>query len=133
MNRHGRSRLRGQEAEVFADLELHPIDLGQESGDNGAGQLTISYFDPGGYTVTDANGDITKILYDVNGNPAQITDPLGNVSQVRYDSNGQPTMTGLVTETSAVWTGRLQGAGIACGPVNDLGAAVELAERLGLL
>ncbi len=70
--------------------------LSQESGDNGAGQLTFTYFSPGGYTVTDANGATTKILYDVNGNPAQITDPLGNVSQVRYDSNGQPTLIGLV-------------------------------------
>jgi RHS repeat-associated protein len=70
--------------------------LSQESGDNGAGQLTFSYFDPGGYTVTDANGDITKILYDMNGEPAQTTDPLGNISQVRYDVNGQPTLIGLV-------------------------------------
>ena len=70
--------------------------LSQESGDNGAGQLTYTYFSPGGYTVTDANGAITKILYDVNGNPAQITDPLGNVSELQYDSNGQLTMTSLL-------------------------------------
>jgi crotonobetainyl-CoA:carnitine CoA-transferase CaiB-like acyl-CoA transferase len=30
------------------------------------------------------------------------------------------------------WTDRLQRSGVPCGPVNDIGAAVELATRLGL-
>jgi crotonobetainyl-CoA:carnitine CoA-transferase CaiB-like acyl-CoA transferase len=36
------------------------------------------------------------------------------------------------TDKSATWTRRLQAAGIPCGPVNDLAAAVELARNLGL-
>jgi len=33
---------------------------------------------------------------------------------------------------AAYWTDRLQSRGVPCGPVNDIGAAIELATRLGL-
>ncbi len=38
----------------------------------------------------------------------------------------------LRTGTAEHWTDRLTAAGVACGPVNDLAEAVELATRLGL-
>jgi len=38
----------------------------------------------------------------------------------------------LKTDTTANWAARLQGAGIPCGPVNDIGAAIALATHLGL-
>ncbi len=38
----------------------------------------------------------------------------------------------LVTDACAGWAGRLQAAGVPCGPVNDLDGAVALADRLGL-
>ena len=38
----------------------------------------------------------------------------------------------LSTHDAAYWTDRLQRCGVPCGPVNDIGAAVELAARLGL-
>jgi crotonobetainyl-CoA:carnitine CoA-transferase CaiB-like acyl-CoA transferase len=38
----------------------------------------------------------------------------------------------LRTDTAAAWAGRLGAAGIACGPVNDLAGAFELAAALGL-
>ena len=38
----------------------------------------------------------------------------------------------LRAHDAAYWTDRLQRSGVPCGPVNDIGAAVELAARLGL-
>ena len=38
----------------------------------------------------------------------------------------------LSSRTVSDWQARLQGAGIACGPVNDLAQAVRYAEQLGL-
>ncbi len=78
--------------------------LSQQSGDGGSGQLNYTYFNPGGYTITDANNAVTQILYDVNGQPAQTTDPLGNITQLRYDSNGQLIMSGLVGGLSTSFT-----------------------------
>ena len=38
----------------------------------------------------------------------------------------------LRAQDAAYWTDRLQGCGVPCGPVNDIGEAIELATRLGL-
>lgn len=38
----------------------------------------------------------------------------------------------LRTDSAAGWTIRLQAVGIPCGPVNDVGAALDLAARLGM-
>ena len=38
----------------------------------------------------------------------------------------------LATDTADGWFGRLTAVGVPCGPVNDLGEAFALAERLGL-
>jgi crotonobetainyl-CoA:carnitine CoA-transferase CaiB-like acyl-CoA transferase len=38
----------------------------------------------------------------------------------------------LHTDTATEWTARLQAAGVPCGPVNDIGAALDLATALGL-
>ncbi|GCD37027.1 putative L-carnitine dehydratase [Streptomyces chrestomyceticus JCM 4735] len=38
----------------------------------------------------------------------------------------------LAAETPAVWTERLTAASVPCGPVNSVGEALSLAERLGL-
>ncbi|MGO8728366.1 MAG: CaiB/BaiF CoA transferase family protein [Streptosporangiaceae bacterium] len=38
----------------------------------------------------------------------------------------------LSAQDAAHWTDRLQGCGVPCGPVNDIGEAIELATRLGL-
>jgi crotonobetainyl-CoA:carnitine CoA-transferase CaiB-like acyl-CoA transferase len=38
----------------------------------------------------------------------------------------------LHTDTATAWTARLQAAGVPCGPVNDIGAALDLATALGL-
>lgn len=38
----------------------------------------------------------------------------------------------LSRATAAEWAERLQRVGVACGPVNDIGEAIALAERLGL-
>ena len=38
----------------------------------------------------------------------------------------------LRSDSAAAWTARLQGAGIPCGPINDVGAALDLATELGL-
>ena len=38
----------------------------------------------------------------------------------------------LADATAAEWTSRFQAAGVPCGPVNDIGQAIDLAARLGL-
>ena len=38
----------------------------------------------------------------------------------------------LVTRGADAWFERLSAAGVPCGPINDLGQAFALAERLGL-
>jgi crotonobetainyl-CoA:carnitine CoA-transferase CaiB-like acyl-CoA transferase len=38
----------------------------------------------------------------------------------------------LRTDTAGAWTARLSAAGIPCGPINDIGAALDLATALGL-
>jgi RHS repeat-associated protein len=78
--------------------------LTQESGDDGAGLLEFTYFSPGGYSVTDANGATTTVLYDVDGKPARVKDPLGNVSQLKFDSNGRLTSAGVVGLPGASFT-----------------------------
>ncbi len=65
----------------------------EQSSDNGAGAVKYAYLSPGGYTETDANGAVTKVLTNLAGQPAVVTDPLGNVSRVTYNANGQPMLT----------------------------------------
>jgi YD repeat-containing protein len=68
--------------------------LSRSQTDNGNNLTSYAYFPVGGYTVTNANGSTTTVLYDVNGKPGAITDALGNVHYIRYNTIGQPALFG---------------------------------------
>ena len=53
----------------------------------GAEDETISYLNPGGYVITNANGNKTTVYFNLFGAPAVTIDPLGNVTRNYYDSN----------------------------------------------
>src|SRR6202035_5265503 len=52
-----------------------------------ANDETISYLNPGGYVVTDANGNRTTVYFNLYGAAAETIDPLGNITHNYYDSN----------------------------------------------
>lgn len=56
-----------------------------------------------------------------------------NTARVQHHSELVPALEGaLASGTAAEWAGRMNGAGVPCGPINDIGAAFELANRLEL-
>lgn len=74
-------------------------------------------------------------LCSVIGAPALAGDPRFETNEQRV-SNRAVLRTSLeerlATETVSTWAGRLSAAGVPAGPVNDIGAAIALAEQLGL-
>jgi crotonobetainyl-CoA:carnitine CoA-transferase CaiB-like acyl-CoA transferase len=69
------------------------------------------------------------------GRPELATDPRFAANRDRVAN--RPVLvaaleSALSAHDAAYWTDRLQRCGVACGPVNDIGAAIELASRLGL-
>ena len=59
--------------------------------DGNTENVTFSYDTTGAVTTTDAAGNASKSMPDVNGNPAQYTDPLGSVTQFSYDPENKLT------------------------------------------
>lgn len=56
-----------------------------------------------------------------------------NAVRVQHHSELATAIEGaLASGTTAEWAERMNGAGVPCGPINDLGAAFELANRLEL-
>ena len=64
--------------------------LSGQQRDGGAEALTYAYSTTG-YSVTDALGNATSILYDSQNRPAQIQDPLGRVTSTGYNAANEPT------------------------------------------
>lgn len=74
-------------------------------------------------------------LCDEVGSPAMAADPrfATNADRVRHaDELAGLLGTALASAPVAEWVRRLTARGVPCGPVNDVAAAVELAQRLGL-
>ncbi|GAB2456152.1 CaiB/BaiF CoA transferase family protein [Jatrophihabitans fulvus] len=74
-------------------------------------------------------------MADALGRPELATDPrfATNPDRVAHRSELVAELeAALAADTATAWSQRLLRAGVACGPVNDLGAAIALAERLGL-
>ena len=74
-------------------------------------------------------------LCEVLGLPDLVTDRrfATNAARVAHrDELAALLEQGLQAESVTVWAGRLAGVGVAAGPVNDLGAALRLAQSLGL-
>ena len=55
--------------------------------DNGQQDQTWTYLNPGGYTITDADGNTSTVYFDRFGAAAVTIDPLGNVTRNTYDAN----------------------------------------------
>jgi len=66
------------------DAQGRLIDQHQNGNAN---DQSISYLDPGGYVVSDANGNRTTVYFDLFGAAAETIDPLGNITHNYYDSN----------------------------------------------
>jgi crotonobetainyl-CoA:carnitine CoA-transferase CaiB-like acyl-CoA transferase len=56
-----------------------------------------------------------------------------NAARVRHRGELVAALEGaLASDTAAAWAGKMNEAGVPCGPINDMAAAFELAERLEL-
>jgi crotonobetainyl-CoA:carnitine CoA-transferase CaiB-like acyl-CoA transferase len=82
-----------------------------------------------------ANDRQFRALVDELGRPALADDPrfATNPERVRHRDELRVLLEdALRTDTAAGWSARLAGRNVPCGPVNGLGDAVDLAQRLGL-
>jgi len=74
-------------------------------------------------------------LMEVVGAPHLAADPRFATNPDRVanrDALKQELLTLLHPAGADEWQERLTGAGVPCGPINDIGQAFELADRLGL-
>jgi len=81
------------------------------------------------------NDAIFERLCGVLGRPELATDPrfATNADRVgNRDALGAELEAAFAGDTAAAWAERLNAAGVPAGPVNDVGEAFALAERLGL-
>ena len=69
----------GTETFFSYDADGRLID---EHENGGAEDETISYLNPGGYIMTDGDGNQTTIYFDLYGAAAVTIDPLGNVTRI---------------------------------------------------
>ncbi len=67
----------------------------------GAADQSIAYLNPGGYVVTDANGNKNTVYFDRFGAAAQTIDALGNITRSSYDSHQH--LTGIVIPGGATY------------------------------
>ena len=65
--------------------------LSSQSESGGVGQVSYAYNGPGTVVETDASGNATTLIYDTNGNLAEVQDAAGDVSRLSYDGNGDLT------------------------------------------
>ena len=85
--------------------------------------------------VAAANDKLFALLAGALGQPQLADDPrfATNVARVEHRRLlGAELEDRLRTETADHWFERLTEVGVPCGPINDLGQAVALADRLGL-
>ncbi len=73
----------GTETYFTYDADGRLID---EHQNNGAEDETISYLTPGGFLLTNADGNQTYLYYNIFGADAVTIDPVGNVTRRTYDS-----------------------------------------------
>jgi len=85
--------------------------------------------------VTAANDGLFTRLVTALGLPALAEDPrfATNAARVVHREALVASLEGVLgTRGADAWFDRLSAAGVPCGPINDLGQAFALAERLGL-
>lgn len=79
----------GSEIYVFADVFAGGLHTQTLRPMTGAVLYTFGYDISGRLiTVTDANGNVTKIQRDSNGNPTAIVSPYGQITNLAVDGNG---------------------------------------------
>jgi crotonobetainyl-CoA:carnitine CoA-transferase CaiB-like acyl-CoA transferase len=140
---------RGQRVEVNLLSSLLGSLVNQGSGFvNGAGEPTrmgnehpsIAPYEPlrtgdGPLAVAVGNDRQFRTLADAVGRSELADDPRfrTNPDRVAHRSELRELLeAALGADTATGWATRLQAAGIACGPVQGIGAAIGLAESLGL-
>jgi crotonobetainyl-CoA:carnitine CoA-transferase CaiB-like acyl-CoA transferase len=85
--------------------------------------------------VAAANDKLFALLAGAVGQPQLADDPRFSTNVARVEHRrllGAELEDRLRTETADHWFERLTAVGVPCGPINDLGQAVALADRLGL-
>jgi crotonobetainyl-CoA:carnitine CoA-transferase CaiB-like acyl-CoA transferase len=85
--------------------------------------------------IAAANDKLFALLADALGRPELAVDPRFATNGARVGHRellGAELEDRLRTATADEWFERLTAVGVPCGPINDLGQAVALAERLGL-
>ncbi len=74
--------------------------LAAEQGDGGSARVEYTYEGAGHVVVTDALGNQTHLLFDSNGNIAQVQDALGRVTKMQHNELG--AVTEVVTPGNAI-------------------------------
>jgi RHS repeat-associated protein len=97
--------------------------LRQQSVGNGEQVNTFTYDDAGNVTVTDANGAVTQVLTNANGQTARITDSLGRVIQYSYDSEGN--LSKIVAPDNSTTSFIYDGQGNLISQVDPLGQTTQ--------
>ena len=85
--------------------------------------------------VAAANDKLFALLAGALGQPQLAADPRFATNAARVEHRrllGAELEDRLRTETADHWFERLTAVGVPCGPINDLGQAMALADRLGL-
>jgi len=104
-------------------------DLISQSGNGGVGQQTYRYPSAGTLTAMDAAGNAATLIFDTNGNLAEITDPLGNVTHYQYNSSNE--LTGVKTPTGATFAFNYDSTGNLTGYTDPDDGTVSAAYRSG--
>ncbi|MGK7959023.1 CARDB domain-containing protein, partial [Crocosphaera sp.] len=95
----------------------------QQSLDNGNETVDYIYDSNAGVTVTDADGNSSKVLYNARGQIAKITDQLGRIYQFDYDSNGNLIATTNPDDTTSLF--RYDSKGNITRSLNPLGNQIR--------
>ncbi len=84
---------------------------------------TYAYPAPGGYSVTDADGNTTTHLIDDAGNCCTIIDPMGNITEYVFDANDN--LVKIVAADAATTTYTYDANGNVTGETDALGNTIE--------
>ncbi len=103
------------------DSEGRLID---EHRDNGQEDQTWTYLNPGGYVITDGDGNQTTDYFNLDGATALAIDPLGNATRYEYDSN--LNLTKVIGPGGTTETGTYDANGNLTSDTDPLGLATNL-------
>ncbi len=97
--------------------------LSSQSGSGGVAQISYSYDGPGTVVETDANGNASTLIYDTNGNLAEVQDAEGHVDRLTYDSSGN--LASVTDPTGATYSFTHDADGNVTGYTDPLGGTVH--------